>query len=223
MTSIAPQKIDVPPAEPPKIAVTSPRRKPLGSAQRRHRPRTKRASPALAASSSPQLSAQTQAQAQLDPGVDGAENVEDQMDWLGGRLAVLIEEGKRALGREVVVQSEAREDEVDDGRGGWEEEGEFGEGRRRPRNLQVSTYGSASSRTSPRAAGFDLGSAPSSSVPVPAASMGRRGFEPEVVVSGSWRERVRADEGTWESAEMRELMERAQARARAAGVGGGGS
>jgi len=45
-----------------------------------------------------------------------------QMDWMGDRLARLIEDGKKALGKEVVVMSEVQEDEVDDGNGGWEEE-----------------------------------------------------------------------------------------------------
>jgi len=44
------------------------------------------------------------------------------MDWIGDKLAMLIEQGKRALQTEVVVMSEAKEDEVDDGRGDWEEE-----------------------------------------------------------------------------------------------------
>ena len=44
------------------------------------------------------------------------------MDWMGDRLALLIEEGKRALGAEVVVSSEIPEDEVDDGSGNWEED-----------------------------------------------------------------------------------------------------
>ena len=44
------------------------------------------------------------------------------MDWIGDRLAHLIEEGKRALGKEVVIASEAPEDEVDDGSGDWVEE-----------------------------------------------------------------------------------------------------
>jgi hypothetical protein len=35
---------------------------------------------------------------------------------------MLIEQGKRALGTEVVVMSDAKEDEVDDGSSGWEEE-----------------------------------------------------------------------------------------------------
>jgi hypothetical protein len=38
------------------------------------------------------------------------------------RLAKLIEDGQRALGTEVVILSEAQEDEVDDGRGQWVEE-----------------------------------------------------------------------------------------------------
>ena len=44
------------------------------------------------------------------------------MDWMGGRLAQLIEDGKKALGKEIVVMSEAQEDEEDDGNGNWEEE-----------------------------------------------------------------------------------------------------
>lgn len=44
------------------------------------------------------------------------------MDWIGDKLAQLIEEGKRALGKEIVVSSEAPEDEVDDGSGNWVEE-----------------------------------------------------------------------------------------------------
>ncbi|EJD07448.1 uncharacterized protein FOMMEDRAFT_164421 [Fomitiporia mediterranea MF3/22] len=46
----------------------------------------------------------------------------DEMDWIGDRLAQLIEEGKRALGTEIVVESEAPEDEIDDGSGNWVEE-----------------------------------------------------------------------------------------------------
>ncbi|KAF8119496.1 hypothetical protein EV363DRAFT_1305375 [Boletus edulis] len=39
----------------------------------------------------------------------------DQMDWIGDRLARLIQEGQKALGWEIVVMSDAKEDEVDDG------------------------------------------------------------------------------------------------------------
>ena len=44
------------------------------------------------------------------------------MDWIGDRLSRLIQEGKKALGREIVVMSDAKEDEVDDGSDAWEEE-----------------------------------------------------------------------------------------------------
>jgi hypothetical protein len=45
-----------------------------------------------------------------------------QMDWMGDRLAQLIEDGKKALKKEVVVISETIEDEEDDGNGNWEED-----------------------------------------------------------------------------------------------------
>ena len=45
-----------------------------------------------------------------------------QMDWIGDKLSALIEQGRRALGAEVVVMSETKEDEVDDGLGAWVEE-----------------------------------------------------------------------------------------------------
>lgn len=44
------------------------------------------------------------------------------MDWIGDKLSMLIEQGKRALNTEVVVMSDAKEDEVDDGSGAWQEE-----------------------------------------------------------------------------------------------------
>ncbi|PFH53241.1 hypothetical protein AMATHDRAFT_1316 [Amanita thiersii Skay4041] len=47
--------------------------------------------------------------------------VDDQMDWIGDKLTTLIAEGKRALGREIVVMSDSKEDEVDDGSGAWED------------------------------------------------------------------------------------------------------
>jgi len=45
----------------------------------------------------------------------------DQMDWIGDRLTRLILEGQKALGREIVVMSDAKEVEVDDGSNDWEE------------------------------------------------------------------------------------------------------
>jgi hypothetical protein len=68
------------------------------------------------------------------------------MDWIGGKLAMLIEEGKKALGKEVVVMSDAKEDEVDDGTGTWEEE----EGGDREREGNGNRAGSSGSRTQSR-------------------------------------------------------------------------
>lgn len=56
------------------------------------------------------------------------EEVEDKMDWMGDRLAMLIAEGQKALGKEVVVMSDAAEDEVDDGSGAWVDQGPSGSG-----------------------------------------------------------------------------------------------
>ncbi|KAL5513087.1 hypothetical protein ACEPAH_3485 [Sanghuangporus vaninii] len=69
---------------------------------------------------SPQL--QHEGHSSLAGETTSGDDVLDEMDWIGDRLAQLVEEGKRALGTEVVVASEAPEDEVDDGSGNWEEE-----------------------------------------------------------------------------------------------------
>lgn len=63
------------------------------------------------------------------------------MDWIGDKLAKLIEEGKRALGKEVVVMSDAKEDEVDDGDAGWQEEDDL--------NMPGPSTGSHRSRSRP--------------------------------------------------------------------------
>ncbi|KAL5537014.1 hypothetical protein ACEPAF_837 [Sanghuangporus sanghuang] len=69
---------------------------------------------------SPQL--QHEGHSSLAGETTSGDDVLDEMDWIGDRLAQLVEEGKRALGTEVIVASEAPEDEVDDGSGNWEEE-----------------------------------------------------------------------------------------------------
>ncbi|KAG6914244.1 hypothetical protein DXG01_001494 [Tephrocybe rancida] len=144
--------------------------------------------------------------------------VEDQMDWIGDKLSMLIEEGKRALNREIVVTSDAQEDEVDDGSGAWEEEfptsasasssraGSIRRSTRRPRSLApsahiFSTQGQThthhpSLSPSPTKPGFAF--APSTSAPhMTMVSTPQRGYE---------------DEQAWESPEIRESMERARAR-----------
>lgn len=40
----------------------------------------------------------------------------------GSDQGKLIEEGKKALNREIIVMSDAKEDEIDDGSCAWEEE-----------------------------------------------------------------------------------------------------
>ena len=42
------------------------------------------------------------------------------MEWIGNKLSAITSEGKRVPGAEIVVMSDAKEDEVDDGVGVWE-------------------------------------------------------------------------------------------------------
>ncbi|KAL1696733.1 hypothetical protein GGG16DRAFT_120945 [Schizophyllum commune] len=128
------------------------------------------------------------------------EDPDDQMDWIGEKLSALIAEGQKALGREVVVMSEAQEDEVDDGSGQWEDEEPTAprasssrrgsiRGRLPPPSYAASSYQSRpTSRSSSR--GHGLPSTPSMS-----------GMEFGV-----------REETTFESPELRASMEAARAR-----------
>ena len=82
------------------------------------------------------------------------------MDWIGDKLSMLIEQGKRALGTEVVVMSDAKEDEVDDGSPGWEEEEDNDQHRE-----TISRSGSAKHLKRPRSI-----LPPSFNIPIPHAS-----------------------------------------------------
>ncbi|KLO13274.1 hypothetical protein SCHPADRAFT_940521 [Schizopora paradoxa] len=148
----------------------------------------------------------------------------DEMDWIGDKLARLIEEGKRALGTEIVVKSDAQEDEVDDGSGNWVEENEGPSSHKRSRTIGTSR----SNVPSPSSHKFDFSSSPS--VPIsrhgkgrsdgysdsqgissslPVTSMHSRGgsdFSPASFSSRNWE-----TEDDCQSASVREAMERARA------------
>ncbi|KAI0321593.1 hypothetical protein OF83DRAFT_1161740 [Amylostereum chailletii] len=156
--------------------------------------------------------------------------MDDPIDWMGGRLAQLIEEGKRALGKEVVVMSETQEDEVDDGSGAWEEEDPLpstgstsrrGSIRRKHRPQHLGIPGSFTSSNTPLSASASTSflSSPSLSPHYPGSDslsspvygsmqIPGRGLSEERGLSGSFRE----DSSQWQSAELRESMEKARAR-----------
>lgn len=113
------------------------------------------------------------------------------MSWMGDRLAQLIAEGQKALGKEVVIMSETQEDEVDDGSGAWVEEN----GEEEPMSGR---------RTNP---GLGLGLPPSYSPRTP--SRRGRGMSVESdarSIASSYHE----DESAWQSPEIRETMSRAR-------------
>ena len=140
-----------------------------------------------------------------------------QMDWIGDRISKLIEEGKKALGKEVVVMSDAKEDEVDDGSGAWEEEpdersGHFPEQKRArtQRHIGLPPFYSPnglSSPSSPSRSHFMRPTIlPGSSSPctIRASSIE---LESPTIGATSWKE----SEGDWQSLEIKASMEKARA------------
>jgi hypothetical protein len=143
-----------------------------------------------------------------------------QMDWMGGRLAQLIEDGKKALGKEIVVMSEAQEDEEDDGNGAWEDDASnrgpsrSGSVRRRGRHHAPGTASSASylsppPTASPRRQQFSTAhlSHSCSAIPIPARAATQDHSADSSRLCSSFRE----DETDWQSPELRINMERARA------------
>ena len=128
------------------------------------------------------------------PEEDG--DVDEQMSWIGDRLAHLIAEGQKALGKEVVIMSEDKADEVDDGSGAWVEEDEDRlPGSSRSAGFGLPPYSPHTPQFgSPRKSRFDRGH----SVDSDARSVAS----------------LREDESAWESPEVRESMERARQRYR---------
>lgn len=145
------------------------------------------------------------------------------MDWMGDRLARLIEDGKKALGKEVVVMSEAQEDEEDDGSGNWEEEANpstssprasISGSIHRKHKSQASGFISYASplispppSASPRRHQFLTmhSSHPSSALPIPGRSNHTHSASVDSYQSFG------GDDSQWQSPELRESMERARA------------
>ncbi|KAI0272422.1 hypothetical protein BC834DRAFT_921892 [Gloeopeniophorella convolvens] len=117
----------------------------------------------------------------------------DKMDWMGSRLAQLIEDGKKALGKEVVVMSEAQEDEEDDGSGNWEEEVDP-----KASMSRTSLSGSIRRKGRPQALGTSSASYSSPFLSPPPTASPRRPH-------------LREDGSEWQSPELRDSMERARA------------
>jgi len=154
------------------------------------------------------------------------------MDWISDKICTLIEEGNKALNREIVVTSDAKEDEVDDGSGAWEEEvlsnhipraishpsSTKHTGIRRPLvspntieppppsfNPSSTLNSTPSMPITPRLSHF-WNLSPSTFASATPPSTFDQGHDSGI----SFHE----DEQTWESPELRESMERARARAK---------
>jgi hypothetical protein len=155
----------------------------------------------------------------MDVGMEdqGPENEDDEMDWLGGKLAQLIEEGKKALGKEVVVLSDAKEDEEDDGSGAWVSDDEFGIpgalGRKR-RTGSVRSRTGRSSTVSNGACGV-FGNTTKVGLSLPTTPTRGRGMScnggGSVGASPTTSSLLQEPE-QFESPEVREMMERARAK-----------
>ncbi|KAF8449310.1 hypothetical protein L210DRAFT_3609658 [Boletus edulis BED1] len=157
----------------------------------------------------------------------------DEMDWIGDRLARLIQEGQKALGREIVVMSDAKEDEVDDGSDAWEEE-QHSQPVPSVAGPSISRRGSVRSlrrNHKPRDIHLPPSYTPYPTSPPSSASPRKRRFESDSVHLSPGRSRLSArgtsvesdafapivssfkeDESVWQSPELRESMERARAR-----------
>ncbi|KAF7327662.1 hypothetical protein MKEN_00345600 [Mycena kentingensis (nom. inval.)] len=152
---------------------------------------------------------------------DAEASVEDQLDWMGDKLSMLIAEGQRALRSEVVIKSEIEEDAVDDGFGVWEEErsgpstlsrSASPRQRKRPRNMQLGppSYSSRPSSASPRnTTRFEFGSLPSRGTTQWVGDAKVNAFESGRGAS-EFGARSPEDGLSMESEEMRESMRRAR-------------
>ncbi|KAH9849842.1 hypothetical protein C2E23DRAFT_837511 [Lenzites betulinus] len=125
------------------------------------------------------------------PQEDEDPDVDEHMSWIGDRLAHLIAEGQKALGKEVVIMSEDKEDEVDDGSGAWVEDDEPVQGSSRSPGLPLYSPSSSRFSASPSKSRFDRGVSVDSD-------------------TRSVRSAFAEDDSAWATEEMRESMERAR-------------
>ncbi|EED80961.1 predicted protein [Postia placenta Mad-698-R] len=132
-----------------------------------------------------------------DPELDTDKGEDDQMSWIGDKLALLIAEGQRALGKEVVVMSEAPEDEEGNGMDNWvEEDGGRAVLAWRPATLLIAARLAPPQRVS-------------TSIPGSPHCRGREvSIESDRFASMSFQE----DESAWQTPELWEAMERARQR-----------
>lgn len=142
------------------------------------------------------------------------------MDWIGHKLSALIAEGQKALGAHIVVASQAKEDETDDGSGAWVDEDEFapkptGRGRSGSVRSTISQRAynvplPASPPASPRRSGFGSPrpSFSSGSVPAPRPLKADSSFSSVTSNISVHKE----DESSWESPELKAMMEAARLR-----------
>ncbi|OSX64106.1 hypothetical protein POSPLADRAFT_1045228 [Postia placenta MAD-698-R-SB12] len=151
-----------------------------------------------------------------DPEPDADEDEDDQMSWIGDKLTSLIAEGQRALGKEIVVMSEAPEDEEDNGTDDWvEEDGGRAQSSHGGLPPYSSRHGSPLLSASPRRDRFDLSSSYATSYArsIP-GSPRRRGREASVESDRFASTSFQEDESAWQTPELREAMERARQRYR---------
>ncbi|PBK98994.1 hypothetical protein ARMGADRAFT_1007628 [Armillaria gallica] len=204
------------PVEEPKTLNVTPRRKrhPVGSVKRTQSIRRARLRASAYSPPPSQPAPIFPSTSHLPPPPE--DSVEDQMDWIGDKLSMLIEEGKKALGREVVVMSEDPADEVDDGNDDWEEDDAPRTSRRsasprkrRPHDIFAPpSYTSAPTSASPRTSRFDLGSQP---IPISGSkSQSRDSAAGFMSTPSSFK--FGDDSHVSESPLLRESMEQARAR-----------
>ena len=141
------------------------------------------------------------------------------MDWIGDRISQLVDEGKKALGKEVVVMSDVKEDEVDDGSGLWEDSEFESSTSSRHGRKSLSSPRRKRARPSlphhvvPGSSGESSPSRPPAyTSPTPLMFPGPLA-EPlsasvSTPVTAGW---ARETEGDWQSEEMKASMERARA------------